>query len=147
MKVLILSLQTSLAQLRQKSKQTFEKTLDAEPSMIYHEPRIEHLFDQRKPGDAMYADSQRKISLIPIIIFAAFSLFAWLPLVSAIHVEAASPRRIAVVTVEPGDTVWSIASQHIPAGVEMDEFIDRIVSANKLHDAQLSPGQKLRLPE
>ena len=95
----------------------------------------------------MKAYSHRKISLMPIIIFAAFSLMAWLPLMSSIHVEAASPRRIAIITVEPGDTVWSIASQHVPAGVEMDEFVDRIVTANRLNNAQVMPGQKLRLPE
>jgi len=94
----------------------------------------------------MNNEPHRRLSLMPVIIFAAFSLMAWLPLVTTIHVEAAMPERARIVTVEPGDTVWSIAAHHASADVEINALTDRIITANHLVNASLSPGQRLRVP-
>lgn len=94
----------------------------------------------------MNAEPHHRISLLPVIIFALFSLMAWLPLVSTIHVEAAMPQRAKVVTVEAGDTVWSIAAHHASSNVDVNALTDRIITANHLVNASLSPGQRLRIP-
>jgi predicted Zn-dependent protease len=94
----------------------------------------------------MNAESHHRISLMPLIVFAAFSFMAWLPLVTTIHVEAAMPEPTRIVTVEPGDTVWSIAARHASAEVDINALTERIVTANHLVNASLSPGQRLRIP-
>jgi hypothetical protein len=59
---------------------------------------------------------------------------------------AASPTSAysATVTVEPGDTLWSIARKVAP---ERDPraVVDRLVSRNHLHGVTLTPGQTLRV--
>jgi predicted Zn-dependent protease len=95
----------------------------------------------------MRADPHHRISLMPVIIFAAFSLMAWLPLVTSIHVQAAMPQRVTVVKVQPGDSVWSIASHTAASGVDVNELADRIITANHLVNASLSPGDELRIPQ
>jgi len=49
------------------------------------------------------------------------------------------------VTVQPGDTLWSIASDRYP-GSDVRERIWEIQQANHLDSADLSPGEVLKVP-
>ncbi len=53
---------------------------------------------------------------------------------------------VETVRVAPGDTLWSIALRHAPAGTDPRPWIFRTAALNGLHDAQLMPGEVLRLP-
>lgn len=51
-----------------------------------------------------------------------------------------------VYVVKPGDTVWSIAEEHLPKGKYILQFQYEIVEANpelKVNDYVLHPGDKL----
>lgn len=90
--------------------------------------------------------TRKRFTLMPAIALAALSLIVTLPTLSSMHLYAASAERYAVVTVHPGDTLWSIASAHTASTGDVQETIDRITEANHLHLSSLQPGQHLRIP-
>lgn len=45
--------------------------------------------------------------------------------------------------VRAGDSLWAIASDYCPAGVDRREWIDEIRALNDLPDSTIYPGQKL----
>ena len=89
---------------------------------------------------------RKRFSLMPVISLAALSLMVALPTLSNMHLYAASAQRYTTVTVHPGDTLWSIASQHTRSG-DVQETIDRISEANHLDVATIQPGEHLRIPQ
>jgi nucleoid-associated protein YgaU len=50
------------------------------------------------------------------------------------------------VRVMPGDTLWGIAVEHAPAGIDPRVWIFRTEALNGLPGAALMPGEVLRLP-
>jgi LysM repeat protein len=48
--------------------------------------------------------------------------------------------------VEPGDTLWSVATEHYPASEDPRVTVEVIREANDLPDAQIYPGARLELP-
>jgi nucleoid-associated protein YgaU len=49
-------------------------------------------------------------------------------------------------TVEPGDTLWSVATEHYPPSEDPRVTVEVIRDANDLPDAQIYPGARLELP-
>ena len=49
------------------------------------------------------------------------------------------------VTVMPGDSLWTIATQIAP-NADAQEFIADVVSLNQLDSATVQPGQRLSIP-
>lgn len=56
-----------------------------------------------------------------------------------------SPAGYPTVVVQPGDTLWSIAS-HAAPHADPRVTVQRIIDLNALHGADLQPGQQLALP-
>lgn len=83
---------------------------------------------------------------MPAIALAALSLMVALPTLSGMRLYAASAERYTIVSVSPGDTLWSIAAAHAGNG-DIQEAIDRITAVNHLRGATLQPGQHLRIPQ
>jgi hypothetical protein len=52
---------------------------------------------------------------------------------------------VSSVVVQPGDTLWSIASP-VARGTDVRAVVDRIRQLNGLQSADLVPGQVLQLP-
>jgi nucleoid-associated protein YgaU len=112
----------------------------------------------RPPGEARHAASgrppaarlrltRRARRLATVLALAAgVALGSWVgPLVSG---GGASDLRLAggtSVVVEPGDTLWSIASS-LDGDSDVRTLIDEIQELNGLDGAELVPGQKLQLP-
>ncbi len=90
---------------------------------------------------------RKKFTLMPAISLAALSLMVALPTLSNMHLYAATAQHYKVVTVQPGDTLWSIAASNTSSNGDVQETIDRISDANRLHATQLEPGQRLRVPQ
>jgi nucleoid-associated protein YgaU len=59
------------------------------------------------------------------------------------HGSASAP--YTTVLVQPGDTLWSIATEHYPAD-DVRVRVDDIEQANGLHGPAIQVGQTLRLP-
>jgi predicted Zn-dependent protease len=91
--------------------------------------------------------TRKRFTLMPAIALVALSLMVTLPTLSSMHLYAATAQRYARVTVQPGDTLWSIASAHTNASGDVQETIDRISQANHLQASTIQPGEHLRIPE
>jgi predicted Zn-dependent protease len=83
---------------------------------------------------------------MPMIALAGLSLMVSLPLLSSTNLYAATAHRYDVVTVKPGDTLWSIAAAH-SGDADVQDTIDRISEANHLQAASIQPGEHLRIPQ
>jgi len=59
--------------------------------------------------------------------------------------ETASGSSFAVVTVQTGDSLWSIAEEVAPAADPRD-VVDALVRLNELSDGSLAVGQTLAIP-
>lgn len=52
----------------------------------------------------------------------------------------------ATVVVAPGETVWEIANEYVPAGDHPQAYVARVLRYNNLDAAAVQPGMVLRLP-
>jgi predicted Zn-dependent protease len=91
--------------------------------------------------------TRKRFTLMPAIALAALSLMVTLPTLSNMHLYAATPQRYTLVTVQSGDTLWSIASAHTGANGDVQDTIDRISAANHLQASMIQPGEKIRIPQ
>lgn len=57
--------------------------------------------------------------------------------------EVREPQR---VTVTEGDTLWKLARNHAPRGMDTRAYLDRIYRENDLDSAIVYPGQIIILP-
>jgi predicted Zn-dependent protease len=90
---------------------------------------------------------RKRFTLMPAVVLAALGAFVTLPVLSSTHLYAASPERFARVTVRPGDSLWSLAAQHVPSDGSVQDAVDRIIAINHLRGALIRPGEELRVPE
>lgn len=84
---------------------------------------------------------------MPVIALAALSLMVALPALSSVRLYAATAAHYTTVSVQPGETLWSIAAAHTGADGDVQETIDRISSVNHLRGVALQPGEHLRIPD
>jgi Tfp pilus assembly protein FimV len=63
----------------------------------------------------------------------------------AVVAHGGSAAQEATVVVQPGDTLWSIASEHYPAD-DIRARVEAIERANGLHSPVIQTGETLRLP-
>jgi len=89
---------------------------------------------------------RRRFTLMPAIMLAGLSLMVTVPALSSMHLYAAGAQRYATVVVQPGDTLWAIASSHTSRSSNVQDTIDRISEINHLGSAPIMPGQRLRIP-
>ena len=74
----------------------------------------------------------------------AVTVLAWLVLAAPAS-QASGTHQPTVVVVQPDDTLWSIASRHLP---DRDPYlaVDEIRRLNDLPDHVIHPGQELLVP-
>ena len=46
----------------------------------------------------------------------------------------------------PGETLWEIASEHMPSDMDTRKAVHMIQEENDLDDASIKPGQHIRVP-
>jgi LysM repeat protein len=84
-----------------------------------------------------------------VVLTVAVALLAlgvvWLARAAAPSSPPARPSVPAVVTVQPGDTLWSVAGRVAPDRDPRDE-VARLQQRNHIGGADLVPGQQLRVP-
>jgi hypothetical protein len=79
------------------------------------------------------------------LVVAAAVLMLLLGVGFAHGVQGTAPVEYDTVTVQPGDTLWSLAERRYP-GEDVRTRVAEIERANGLGDAVLHSGQTLRLP-
>ncbi len=53
---------------------------------------------------------------------------------------------VVAVTVQSGDTIWSIAKEYIPEGTDFNEYIHSISANNGVKDGNIYAGQVIYVP-
>ena len=76
---------------------------------------------------------------------AAVAAVACLSLGFALGARGSGPAHYTTVVVQPGDTLWSIASEHYP-GDDVRTRVDDIEQANGLPGPAIEVGRTLKLP-
>jgi LysM domain len=89
---------------------------------------------------------RKRFTLMPAIALAGLGLMVALPTLSGVRLYAATTQHYATVTVQPGDTLWGIASARTSRGDDVQEMVDRITDANDL-TGSIQPGQHLLIPQ
>jgi nucleoid-associated protein YgaU len=83
---------------------------------------------------------------MPVVALAALGAIVAIPALSSSLLHAAGSERFASVIVHRGDTLWTLAESHTPAGGSIQETIDTILAVNQLDGAAVVPGQQIRIP-
>lgn len=79
-------------------------------------------------------------------IAAVLGLVAGVSVSLAVVVHGGTAPAVTTVVVQPGDTIWSIATAHYPAD-DVRARVDDIERANGLSGPRIEAGETLRLPD
>jgi hypothetical protein len=82
------------------------------------------------------------VSSLSILLLAGFSLFSG---ASAGSSDSVSTTPYMKITVKPGETLWSIASNLSGSGDRRD-LVDELIEVNRLKSPELVAGQKIYIP-
>jgi len=84
------------------------------------------------------------------VVLVSFFLIALatgvLLMVSSSAESKAAASETRTVVVARGDTLWSIAERHAPAGTDLRQYVFAMRKLNNLSDAMILPGQTITLP-
>ncbi len=86
------------------------------------------------------------VSLAGLLIGIVASVIIWGLSEAALPAQSAEPEQYVVVTVQPGDTLWSIARRVSEGKADLRVLTHRIQRLNSLDSAMLLPGQSLTVP-
>lgn len=79
---------------------------------------------------------------LTVVGFAAAAILAWGGLSDVMPASVSFEE----ITVEPGDSLWSIASEHVAPGADISRTVEVLRNQNDLVDATLRPGMELLVP-
>ena len=86
------------------------------------------------------------VSLAGLLIGIAASVIVWGLSEAAPPAQSAESEQYVVVTVQPGDTLWSIARRVSEGKADVRVLTHQIRKLNSLDSAMLLPGQSLTVP-
>ncbi len=82
------------------------------------------------------------VSSLSILLLAGFSLFSG---ATAGSEDSVSTTPYVKITVKPGETLWSIASNLNGTGDRRD-LVDELIEVNRLKSPEVVAGQKIYIP-
>lgn len=87
-----------------------------------------------------------RISVAGLLIGIVTSVIVWGLSETAPYAQSAEPEQYTVVTVQPGDTLWSIARRVSGGKSDLRVLTHHIQKLNSLDSAMILPGQSLTVP-
>jgi nucleoid-associated protein YgaU len=97
------------------------------------------------PGQVRLTRRARRLAVALALAFAV-ALGSWLgPLLAGGDGGDLRLAGVSTVVVEPGDTLWSVASS-VAGDRDVRAVVDDIQQLNRLDGTELQPGQVLQLP-
>ena len=94
--------------------------------------------------NAVRSDRRGKVMAVVLAAALAWGGFAMLTAEQARSDTGAT--QVISYIVRPGDTLWSYASSITPAGQDVSETVDELISLNNLESGSLRAGQRLIVP-
>ncbi|HYO60856.1 MAG TPA: LysM peptidoglycan-binding domain-containing protein [Actinomycetota bacterium] len=85
--------------------------------------------------------ARRRLTLGTVALFVVAATLAG----GGVGETAPGGRSRRAVVVQPGDTLWGIAGEHAPRGMDLRAYVDAMIELNGL-DGALQAGTRLRLP-
>ncbi|MFM7776558.1 MAG: LysM peptidoglycan-binding domain-containing protein [Actinomycetota bacterium] len=82
------------------------------------------------------------VTSLSILLLAGFSLFSG---ATAGSTDSVSTTPYMKITVKPGETLWSIASNLSGSGDRRD-LVDELIEVNRLKSPEVVAGQKIYIP-
>ena len=95
---------------------------------------------KRKINYSERARKQRRKLMLFLVIGAVLTI--WLSIGATAEMENEG----FVVTVQPGDTMWEICEDNLPANTEIRDYVYKVKYINKLKTMELEVGQEIFLP-
>ncbi len=83
---------------------------------------------------------QRRAALL---VFVALLIFVANVALSS---QTDSADEVVAVSVQSGDTIWSIAREYMPEGVDFSEYVHNITVNNGIKDGNIYAGQIIYVP-
>lgn len=83
------------------------------------------------------------VSIVLLIVFMSISAMFQISYASN---KGNDVKSYYAITVESGDTLWSIASEYSDGKTDIRKLIYEITELNKLETAEIAIGQKLLIP-
>lgn len=93
-----------------------------------------------QPNRAAALAARALLGVVGLVLAIVFGVLVGLVL------RPESPVGTTVVTVSPGESLWSVAAAVAEPGDDPRELVERIVALNGLSEAVLHPGQHLIVP-
>ena len=90
--------------------------------------------------------SDRRGKVMAVVLAAALAWGGFAMLTSEPARSDTGATQVISYIVRPGDTLWSYASSITPAGQDVSETVDELISLNNLESGALRAGQRLIVP-
>ena len=100
----------------------------------------------RRRRRVLGASTLLHVSLAGLLIGIVASVIVWGLSETAPYAQSAEPEQYTVVTVQPGDTLWSIARRVSGGKSDLRVLTHHIQKLNSLDSAMILPGQSLTVP-
>ena len=95
---------------------------------------------KRRINYSQKARRQRRTLLMFLVIGAI--LTTWLSIGAMADMEEEG----IVVTVQPGDTMWEICEENLPANTDLRDYVYKVKYVNEMKTMELKVGQEIYLP-
>ena len=90
----------------------------------------------------------KQVQIISFVLCACFSLSLFIFDYQAhMKISQLSNAPVTTITVQPGDTLWSLANASKPSNISTADMINYLIESNGLESASLVAGQSLMLPD
>ena len=90
--------------------------------------------------------SDRRGKVMAVVLAAALAWVGFSMLTAEPARSDTGATQVISYIVRPGDTLWSYASSITPAGQDVSETVDELISLNNLESGALRAGQRLIVP-
>ncbi len=97
-------------------------------------------------NDKRYEQRRRRISfIVAIAVIVVIAVSLTMMTTNVLASSARGELSTRTITVNDGDTLWSICATNPVAGYDTYELVQRTMSENNLASADIYPGQELRI--
>ena len=134
------------------SEQIYEKVLDIKTAVLYNtnmNRSSERLFVLylRKRGFTMIRELTVKNRYVFVIIIFAAIIIAAFGITRANASKPEGHKYYVSITIEPGDTLWSIAEENMSDDYRnVNEYIREVMYTNCLSSADITAGRHIVIP-
>ena len=111
---------------------------------IYNDTDANKVIDKKRTFVAK--GLHRKVIMSTLLLMILFTCFKLIGTNATTNSSAEAQIGEQVITVRSGDTLWTIAKQHIDESDDIRYMVYKIQSRNVLQSSHIVPGQKLIIP-